>query len=141
MKFRKLAKISLTKSFAGRSKASVAKVQYLCHLDDCRESAVAGITHAYSISKDISSILKKRRLENTPVSVEAEYLKEKQADMEFLIEQLEEHLKDRIRIESVQMKEHRMLVQCRQISTLTYLSFVFLPLFFITVSKYYQIRV
>ena len=93
-----------------------------------------GITHAYSIAKDLSSILKRRKPQNTPVSIEAEYLKEKQGDMEFLIEQLEEHLKDRIRIESVQMKEHRMLVQCRQISILSYLAFIFLPLFFITVS-------
>jgi hypothetical protein len=93
-----------------------------------------GIIHAYSISKDLSSILKRRKSENTPVTIEAEFLKEKQGDMEFLIEQLEEHLKDRIRIESVQMKEHRMLVQCRQISTLTYLAFIFLPLFLITVS-------
>lgn len=52
--------------------------------------------------------------------------------MEFLTEQLEEDLKDRIRFESVQMKEHRMLVQCRQISTLTYLAFFFLPLIFVT---------
>lgn len=94
-----------------------------------------GLNHAYSVSKDLSSILRRRRPENTPVTTEAEYLKEKQGDMEFLIEQLEETLKDRIRMESVQMKEHRMLVQCRQISTLTYLGFVFLPLFFITVSS------
>ncbi|TVY39590.1 hypothetical protein LOCC1_G006264 [Lachnellula occidentalis] len=119
-------------SFSGRNHASVSKVQYLCHLDDCRESALMGVIHAYSIVKDLTSILKGRNQNQTPDSIEAEFLKEKQRDMEFLIEQLEEDLKDRIRFESIQMKEHRMLVQCRQISTLTYLAFIFLPLIFVT---------
>ncbi|TVY41967.1 hypothetical protein LSUB1_G002428 [Lachnellula subtilissima] len=119
-------------SFSGRNHASVSKVQYLCHLDDCRESALMGVIHAYSIAKDLTSIVKHRKPDQTPATIEEEFLKEKQGDMEFLIEQLEEDLKDRIRLESIQMKEHRMLVQCRQISILTYLAFIFLPLVFVT---------
>lgn len=93
-----------------------------------------GVIHAYSIAKDLASILKRRKRDDAPVTIEAEFLKEKQGDMELLIEQLEEDLKERIRIESVQMKELRMLVQCRQISILTYLALIFLPLVFVTVS-------
>ncbi|TVY26833.1 hypothetical protein LHYA1_G004799 [Lachnellula hyalina] len=119
-------------SFSGRNHASVLKVQYLCHLDDCRESALMGVIHAYSITKDLISIVKHRKPNQTPATIEEEFLKEKQGDMEFLIEQLEEDLKDRIRLESIQMKEHRMLLQCRQISILTYLAFIFLPLVFVT---------
>ncbi|RDL40172.1 uncharacterized protein BP5553_00151 [Venustampulla echinocandica] len=91
-------------SFAGRNRASTSKVQYLCHADDCRKSALLGVSHAYSILRDLSSIIKKRRRpeQNASPSIIAEFLKEKRADMEFLMEQLEDHLTDRIRAESIQ---------------------------------------
>ncbi|KAH6682797.1 hypothetical protein B0J14DRAFT_574378 [Halenospora varia] len=116
-------------SFAGRNNPSAEKVQYLSHLDDCRESALLGINHAYTIANDLARVVKdRRRPEHTAKIIEAEFLKEKRADLEFLIEQLEDHLAQKIRIESTRMKEHRMLWQCRQISILTWIMFVWVPL-------------
>ncbi|KAH8687390.1 hypothetical protein BGZ60DRAFT_6730 [Tricladium varicosporioides] len=116
-------------SFAGRNNASAEKVQYLSHLDDCRESALLGINHAYTIANDLARVVKdRRRPERTAKIIEAEFLKEKRVDLEFLIEQLEDHLAQKIRIESTRMKEHRMLWQCRQISVLTWIMFIWVPL-------------
>jgi hypothetical protein len=67
-------------------------------------------------------------------SIVAEFLKEKKGDVEFLVEQLEDVLKERIRGESVLMKEGRMLVQCQQVSLLSWILVAWVPVSLLIVS-------
>ncbi|CAG8957728.1 hypothetical protein HYFRA_00000064 [Hymenoscyphus fraxineus] len=118
-------------SFLSRHSPSANIVNYLSHLDSCRESALMGLSHAYGIARDLAAVVKQkgktRNQGNTATTIEEEFLKEKREDMKFLIEQLEEHLREKIRSESVLMKERRMLLQCRQVSTLTWIVIVWVP--------------
>ncbi|KAG9234555.1 hypothetical protein BJ875DRAFT_495741 [Amylocarpus encephaloides] len=118
-------------SYISRSSPSANLIVHLSHLDTCRDSALHSLSQVHSMIRDLSSIIKQRhrpRENNAPPSIEAEFLKEKRIDVEFLIEQLEDHLRERIRGESVLMKEGRMLMQCRQISTLTWILTLWVPL-------------
>lgn len=127
-------------SFLSRHSPSANIINHLSHLDSCRDSALMGLSHAYGIARDLAAVVKQkgngktRNQENAATTIEGEFLKEKMGDMEFLMEQLEDHLREKIRSESVLMKEHRMLLQCRQVSTLTWIVIVWVPISLLIVS-------
>jgi hypothetical protein len=85
----------LLQAYAGRSASSVEKIQYFCHLDDSRESALLGLQHILSVVDDLHKIAK----EHVPTLVE--FLENKQLDMNHLINnELNDNLKKRISGES-----------------------------------------
>ena len=70
-------------SFAGRSDPSVEKLQYLCHLNDCQQSAAFGLDHVHSVMKELLSLVPSRIGE--VASAEFELLKKNEKDLAYLI--------------------------------------------------------
>ncbi|EPE30588.1 hypothetical protein GLAREA_03555 [Glarea lozoyensis ATCC 20868] len=117
-------------SYLSKANSSIALISHLAHLDTSRESAIASLNHVHAVIRSLQNVVVARqraRENNAAPSIVAEFLKEKIVDVEFLIEQLEEGLRERIRGESVLMKEGRMLVQCQQVSLVSWVLVGWVP--------------
>ena len=66
------------------------KVQFLCHLEDCRDSARLGLDHVQSTVDSLLAVTEKRFTDGNTLTTEIEFLKAKKLDLEFLMTRLED---------------------------------------------------
>jgi hypothetical protein len=66
------------------------KFQFLCHLDDCRNSAWLGLGHVHSTVDSLLAVTEKRSTDRNTLTTEIEFLKAKKLDLEFLMARLED---------------------------------------------------